>query len=179
MKIKWDKPQVFPIPMPENEPERIANLQEYEILDSPPEKAFDNITFLAALVCDTPIALVSLVDTDRQWFKSKVGVKASETPRDISMCTHAIMNPELFIVRDTKKDPRFVKSPLVTKSPKIRFYAGAPIISPEKHILGTLCVMDHVPRVLTPEQTEALRALSQQVMMQIEMRRELRKLKRG
>jgi GAF domain-containing protein len=154
-------------------------LKEYQVLDSPPEKGFDNITFLAALVCDTPIALVSLVDSNRQWFKSKVGLKVSETPRDISMCTHAIMHPELFIVRDTTKDPRFAKSPLVTGSAKIRFYAGAPIMTPEKHIIGTLCVMDHVPRTLTPEQTQALRLLSQQVAMQLVMRRELLELKQA
>jgi GAF domain-containing protein len=178
MKVKWAKAQGFPIPMPKDEPERIANLKRYEVLDTPPEKSFDNITFLAALICNTPIALVSLVDSNRQWFKAKFGVKVSETPRDISMCTHAIMHPELFIVRDTTKDPRFAQSPLVTRSPKIRFYAGAPIMSPEKHILGTLCVMDHVPRLLTPEQTQALRALSHQVMIQLVMRRELLELKR-
>lgn len=179
MPVKWAKAQAFQVPIPKDEPERLANLRHYQVLDTPPEKSFDNITFLAALVCNTPIALISLVDADRQWFKAKFGVKISQTPRDISLCAHAIIHPELFIVPDACQDSRFAQSPLVTHSLKIRFYAGAPIISPEKHILGTLCVIDHIPRLLKAEQTQALRALSQQVMIQLELRRQLLELKRA
>lgn len=179
MKVKWAKAAEFTVPVPKNEKARVATLRRYQILDTPAEKAFDNLTSLAALVCDTPIALISLVDSERQWFKSKFGaVDAAETPRNISFCAHAIMKPDVFVVRDATKDPRFAQSPLVTASPKICFYAGAPIISPENHVVGTLCVIDHVPRELTPGQTQALQALSRQVMLQLEMRRQLIELKR-
>ena len=176
LKVQWTASADFKVPVPKDEPERLADLQAYKVLDTPAESAFDNLTSLAALICDTPIALISLVDSHRQWFKSKVGVEVSETPRDVSFCAHAIMKPDIFVIRDAHKDPRFASSPLVTDSPKIRFYAGAPIVSPENHILGTLCVIDHVPRKLTPEQTEALQALSRQIMIQLQMRRKMLEL---
>jgi GAF domain-containing protein len=179
MKVSWGKPAEFSVPIPKNEKARVATLRRYQILDTPAEKLFDNITSLAALVCETPIALISLVDSDRQWFKSKYGaVDASETARSISFCAHAIMKPDVFVIRDATKDPRFVNSPLVTSDPKIRFYAGAPIVTPENHVIGTLCVVDHVARELTPSQSKALQALSHQVMLQLEMRRQMMELQR-
>jgi len=121
--------------------------------------------------------LLCLIDADRQWFKSKVGVTVSETPRNLAFCAHAIMQRELLLIRDASKDKRFSSNPLVTLSPKIRFYGGAPLITPDNHALGTLCVIDRVPRVSNRHQTEALRALSRQVMAQLEMRRQLLNLK--
>ncbi len=177
MKVKWSTSTGFDIPIPKNEKERIASLHRYQVLDTPAEREFDNLTSLAALICETPIALISLVDSERQWFKSKVGLGVPETPRNISLCAHAIMKPDIFIVRDASQDPRFAHSPLVTSDPKIRFYAGAPIVTPQNHILGTLCVVDRVPRVLTAAQIHALQSLSQQVMLQLELRRQLIELR--
>jgi signal transduction histidine kinase len=166
-------------PLPSNEAARLDALDEYEILDSSTEQAFDELTRLAAHICGTPTALISLVDSDRQWFKSKVGLEASETPRDVSFCAHAILQPNLFIVRDADQDFRFAKNPLVTVDPKIRFYGGAPLITPDNFALGTLCTMDYVPRDLSSEQQEALQILARQVMMQLELRRHLAALKRA
>lgn len=157
---------------------RLAALREYEILDTEPEQVFDDLTAIASYICGTPIAMISLVDSDRQWFKSKVGLSVSETARDISFCTHAILQPDLFIVDDALRDPRFASSPLVTSEPKIRFYAGAPLFTADGlHALGTLCVIDRVPRELSPEQKEALKLLSRHVQAQLELRRHLKKLK--
>lgn len=158
-------------PTPHNEAARLEALRQYNILDTAPEEAFDDLTFLAAHVCKTPIAFVSFVDKDRQWFKSNVGMTASETSRDISFCTHAIMQRDLFIVRDALADDRFATNPLVLQEPNIRFYAGAPLITPEGEALGTLCVIDSVPRDLSDEQQEALRALGRRVITQLELRR--------
>ena len=174
--VQWDAPAEFKVPIPGNEPQRLAALQRHQILDTLPENEFDDITLLASQICHTPIALISLVDSDRQWFKSKIGLSVSETSRDIAFCAHAIMQQELFIVPDASKDKRFTKNPLVTAEPKIRFYAGAPLLSSDNHALGTLCVLDKVPRELTSGQKEALRILSRSVMARLEMLQRVREL---
>lgn len=168
------KPKVL-----KNEAQRIKVLWQYEILDTVPEEVFDDLTELAARICEAPIALITLVDEDRQWFKSKVGVTINETSRDISFCGHAIEQSDLFIVPDATLDKRFAKNPLVTSDPKIRFYAGAPLITPDGHALGTLCVIDEVPRQLRPDQKQALRVLARHVMTQLELRRHSRELARA
>ena len=157
--------------VPQNELGRLEALQGYGVLDTPSESAFDGIAALAASICGTPIALVSLIDENRQWFKAKVGLTASETARDISLCAHAILQDDLFVVPDTRADERFAANPLVTAEPNIRFYAGAPLISQAGHTLGTLCVIDHVARKLTSQQEDALRVLSAEVVAQLELRR--------
>jgi GAF domain-containing protein len=163
-------------PAATNEARRLKVLWQYDVLDTVPEEVFDDLTELAARICEAPIALISLVDEDRQWFKSKVGVTVSETSRDISFCAHAVKQQELFIIPDATKDLRFANNPLVTSDPKIRFYAGAPLITPDGHALGTLCVIDKVPRELRPDQQQALRVLARHVMTQLELRRHAKEL---
>ena len=158
-------------PIPENELARLDALKRYAILDTFPEQEFDDLSRLAALICGTPIALVSLVDADRQWFKAKVGIDEAETPRDVAFCAHAILQRDVMVVPDALTDDRFRGSPLVTERPRVRFYAGAPLITHDGHALGTLCVMDHVPRDLTSDQKQALKALGRLVVAQIELRR--------
>lgn len=160
-----------------NEKARLRALHRYKILDTDPEKSFDDLTILASHICGTPVALISLIDADRQWFKSKVGVEVSETPREISFCSTAIQQPDLFVVPDATKDPRFSSNPFVVSDPKIRFYAGAPFTSSDGHALGTLCVVDMVPRNLTSDQENALLALSRQVQAQFELRKNLMDLR--
>jgi len=159
------------VPSPSDEAVRLTALRQYAILDSAPEQAFDDLTTLAALICAAPIALVSFVDHDRQWFKSRIGVDFCETPRAVAFCAHAMLAADLFIVPDVLGDARFAANPLVTGAPHIRFYAGAPLVTPEGHALGTLCVMDQQPRTLTAEQQQALRALARQAVHLLELRR--------
>ena len=164
-------------PAPINEAARVAALQKYAILDTEPEEAFDDLVLLASFICDTPIAMISLVDEDRQWFKSKVGVTISETPREIAFCATAIRQPDVFVVPDTLNDERFRNNPLVTSEPNIRFYAGAPLINEDGYALGTICVVDRTPREFGPGQQAALKALSRLVLAQLEFRRNLMLLK--
>jgi GAF domain-containing protein len=156
---------------PNHETKRLKVLWQYDVLDTVPEALFDDLTELAAGICEAPIALISLVDEKRQWFKSKYGTTVNETSRDISFCAHAIQQSDLFIVSDATKDERFAHNPLVTSDPKIRFYAGAPLITPDGYALGTLCIIDKVPRELRPEQKQALRILARHVVSQLELRR--------
>jgi signal transduction histidine kinase len=157
--------------IPANEADRLRALQLYDILDSLPEKAFDEITQLAAHICGCPIATVSIIAENRQWYKSKVGMDAIETPRDIAFCAHTINQREILVVPDTIMDERFSDNPVVTAGPKVRFYAGAPLINKEGFGLGTLCVVDLQPRQLSAEQTGALEALSRHVVIMLELRR--------
>jgi anti-sigma regulatory factor (Ser/Thr protein kinase) len=157
----------------DDEAARLAALRRYRILDTEPEQRFDDLATLASQVCETPIALITLVDADRQWFKARVGVSATSTARSVSFCTHAMTQRELFLVPDATRDDRFRNNPLVTGEPNIRFYAGASLTAREGHPLGSLCVIDKVPRTLTRDQAEALEALRRQVEAQLELRRNL------
>lgn len=165
------------ITKPANEAARIAALDKYAILDTDPEQSFDDLTLLASFVCKTPIALISLVDEDRQWFKSRIGIEPSETSREIAFCSTAILQPDVFVVPDALADDRFRDNPLVVSDPHIRFYAGAPLINEDGFALGTLCVVDRAPRELAPDEREALKALSRLVLAQLEFRRNLILLK--
>lgn len=161
-------------PIPPNEPERQAELESYSVLDTPPEQVFDDITLLATKIFDTPIALMSLVDRDRQWFKSSIGLEVPETHRDLAFCAHAIWDPtEVMVVEDAASDPRFSSNPLVTAFPSIRFYAGAPLQTHAGNALGTLCVIDRVPRRLTDDEMQSLQALARLVTHELEMRKAL------
>jgi signal transduction histidine kinase/CheY-like chemotaxis protein len=157
-------------PLPIDEKERLDTLKQYDILDTLPEMDFDDFTLLASHICEAPIALISLVDESRQWFKSKVGLDAMETPRDVAFCSHAILNDKVFVVKDSLNDERFKDNPLATGAPNVRFYAGAPLITPSGHKIGTLCVIDSVPRDLKLKQIDALARLSRQVVNQLELR---------
>lgn len=164
-------------PLPANEQQRLQALQAYEILDTPPERQFDDLVEVASFICDTPIAIVSLVDADRQWFKAKVGVETQQTPRDISFCGHAILDEELFEVPDAAADPRFAESELVTGDAGVRFYAGVPLVTSDHFALGTLCVYDRAPRQLSDAQRSALKALGRQVVAMLESHRANRRLR--
>ena len=164
-------------PVPANEAERLRTLRSYRILDTKPEERFDELTRLAALICGVPISLISLIDTDRQWFKSRFGLDVEETPRAQAFCTHAIMQPDMFVVPDATKDERFAHNPLVTGDLHIRFYAGAPLAARDGHLLGTLCVIDHEPHTLTQAQKEALKIVGRLVIANFELRRDLQELR--
>lgn len=159
-------------PKPENEQERIAALYEYNILDSISEKDYDDITRIAADICNMPISLISIIDHDRQWFKSRIGIESPELHRDVAFCSHAILNPqEMFIINDVMKDERFIDNPLVTGAPHIGFYAGVPLLSDSGYPLGTLCVIDKKANDISREQKETLKALARQVVANFEMRK--------
>ena len=161
-------------PKSETEEARLAALYRYDILDAPREEEFEEVTRLIARVCRAPVVLISLIDRDRQWFVSEIGLGVRETPRDVSICAHAIRHTGLFIVPDTHADERFADNPLVTGEPSLRFYAGALLKTSDGHPLGTLCVLDYVARELTEEQKDVLQVLASQVMKQLELRRFLR-----
>ena len=176
--VPW-KGSTIQAQVPDNEAQRLAALASYDILDTDPDEAFDELAALAAQVCEVPIAFVSLVDTCRQWFKSKVGLPVCETPRDVAFCSHAILQPdEVLVVEDAREDPRFADNPLVLEAPRIRFYAGAPLITPEGLPLGTLCVIDQRPRQLGADKIDTLRVLSRQVMTQLQLRKNCSDLER-
>ncbi len=158
-------------PLPhKRETDRLEALMRHNILDTPAEQEYDDITLLAAFITKSPTALLSFVDKERQWFKSKVGFDLEETPRDIAFCAHAIHESDIFIVNDATKDERFFDNPLVTSGKKVKFYAGAPLVTSEGLPLGSLCVMDSKPRDLSEEEKNALNALARQVLAQLELR---------
>ncbi len=157
---------------PDNEPERLKDLKTYDILDTLPEEEYDNITQIASQICQTPISLITLVDEKRQWFKSHHGLSVTETPREHAFCAHAIHNPnEILVVPDSRLDERFHDNPLVTGEPHVIFYTGVPLVSPQGHSLGTLCVIDNEPRSLDQGQIKSLQALSRQVVKMLELRK--------
>lgn len=163
--------------IPKNEKERLAALRSYSILDSLPEQDYDNIVHIAAQITNMPISLVSLIDKDRQWFKAKKGIATTQTDRDVAFCAHAINRPDdIMIVNDARQDERFEQNALVSGDPPVVFYAGVPLKDNEGHALGTLCVIDTKPNDLSPEQAQSLRALSQQVMRLLELRRKTKNL---
>ena len=162
--------------MATDEQARLAALRRYRILDTEPEQRFDDLTLLASQICDTPISLITLIDSDRQWFKSRVGLDVEETSRGVAFCAHAIRQPGIMQVSDAATDARFRDNPFVTGEPNIRFYAGAPLITPDGHALGTLCVIDVKPRRLNEGQLRALDALRRQVESQLELKRNIDEL---
>ncbi|HLK56452.1 MAG TPA: HD domain-containing phosphohydrolase [Chthonomonadaceae bacterium] len=170
---------MIPSPYPPNEAERLQSLRRYGILDTLPEEAFDVIAQTASRLCRTPMALISFVDADRQWFKAQIGADLTETPREISFCAHAILQDTVFCVADALDDPRFAGNPLVTAAPYVRFYAGAPLITSEGHALGALCVLDQVPHQLTQDQETMLQSLAKQVVTQLELRSKITDLERA
>jgi len=163
---------------PANEDERLRSLKELKILDTIEEQAYDDLTLLAAQICNTSMALISLIDEDRQWFKSSQGLDAKETPRDISFCSHAILDDDLFVVEDTYQDTRFKDNPLVTSGPELRFYAGAPLILEEGIRIGTLCVLDSQKCELSEAQKLSLEALARQVVSLLALRLKVKELEK-
>ncbi len=159
-----------------DESARLEALRRYRILDTKPERAFDDLTLLASQICGTPVAAVSLIDSDRQWFKSRIGVTIGHIDRNLSLCRNVIDQRDLVVVPDTLADERLRENPLVAGEPHYRFYAGAPLVTPDGHAIGTLCVVDRVPRTLSEEQRTALHAIKRQAEAQLELRRNLLEL---
>ena len=164
---------MIPPPIPPDEAARLRVLRTYGILETPPEAAFDDVAKLAAQVCDAPIALVTLIDEKREWFKASVGVDLVEATRE-GFCSYTILGRELLVIPDAHADPRFAENPYVLGPPRVRSYAGAPLITPDGPVIGTLCVLDYVPRIFTPEHGLALVRLARQVQTHLELRRALR-----
>ena len=162
--------------LPKNETERLIALKQYQILDTGSERLFDDITKLASQICGTPIALITLLDENRQWFKSAIGINATETPRNISFCGHTILGEDIFEISNALEDERFFDNPLVKGQPNIRFYAGMPLITEDGHALGSLCVIDQTARLLSADQRDSLKILGRQVVAQIEHRMNLIKI---
>jgi GAF domain-containing protein len=171
--VQWFDRSRSKVAAPADESGRLDALRSLKILDTDAEQAFDDLTSLASYICGTPLAAISLVDEDRQWFKSKVGMSTSETSRNIAFCAHTILGHELFMVSDATQDARFCESPLVTSNPQVRFYAGLPLATSDGHNVGALCVMDRKPRQLNADQIAALASISRLVQSQLEMRRDL------
>ncbi len=163
-------------PLPDNERERLRWLQDLNILDTLEEQAYEDLTLLASQICQTPIALVSLIDQDRQWFKSHRGLDVRETPRDVAFCAHAILADDVFVVEDSAKDPRFSDNPLATGGPHVKFYAGAPLLLRPNVRVGTLCVIDTQARTISSKQRQALQALARQVVQLMELRLKVKEL---
>ena len=169
-------------PIPLDESERLEALRRYGAFGLLRSAVFDDIARLAAFICRTPLSMISLIDSNRQWFLAKTGISSCETSREASFCAYALVGTEMLIVEDTQLDARFSRNVMVTGEPFIRFYAGAPLLTADGYALGTLCVIDYVPRILVPEQTDALRSLSHLVMTQLEssrLKREMRVLKQS
>lgn len=164
-------------PLPKNELQRLKALADYAILDTPAEQIYDDYTFIAAQICQVPTALISLVDEHRQWFKSRVGLEAQETSRDVAFCAYTILDDQVMIVPDACKDSRFAENPLVTDSPKIHFYAGAPLVTPEGYGIGTLCIIDYKPHKFSDAQKQALEGLARQLIAQLELRKKSKALR--
>jgi GAF domain-containing protein len=158
-------------PRPSNEKERLEALERYRVLDTAAEDAYDDVATLASYVCSAPVAYISLVAENRQWFKSKIGMSGTETSREVAFCAHTILGKELLEISDALMDERFAGSPLARAPHDVRFYAGMPLVTPDGFSVGALCVVDHQPRTLQPEQRKALRALARQVVQLLELRR--------